>query len=76
MGSSKKPSRKADVQKALANLEQYRNHQIKVNSNPSSMAIEHWKHEKQNFKARMEFYLARARVKLNDVIGKEHSSAP
>ncbi len=73
MGRSKKPSRKADVQKALANLEQYRNHQIKVNTNPGSMAIEHWKREKQNFKSRMEFYLARARVNLDDVVDEEHS---
>lgn len=72
MGRSKKPSRKNDVQKAKANLQRYREHQVKVNANPDSMAIEHWKHEKQNFKSRMDFYLARARVNFNDVVSEKY----
>ncbi|HME51319.1 MAG TPA: hypothetical protein VKM55_03820 [Candidatus Lokiarchaeia archaeon] len=60
MGKSKKPSRREDMKKAESYLDRYREHQVKLHENPGSFTTEHWKQEKQNFKTRMAFHMARA----------------
>ena len=75
MGKSKKPSRKDDFAKAEAYLDRYREHQVKVNSEPTSLAMAHWRREKEHFKARAAFYLGRAGVYIDDIARKQHKGA-
>jgi hypothetical protein len=71
MGRSKKPSRKADCLKAIANLRQWDEHQVKIKENPRSPAIEHWKHEKDQFITRANYHMDRAGVTKYDLIRKD-----
>ncbi len=75
MGKSKKPSRKGDIVKAQSYLDQFREHQVKVNSEPTSLALAHWKREKEHFKARAAYYLGRAGVDIDDIARKQHEGA-
>ncbi len=49
MGKNKKISRKKLIQHALNHQRQYNIHQEKIKENPQSLAISHWKKEKENF---------------------------
>nr|MDO8119487.1 hypothetical protein [Candidatus Sigynarchaeota archaeon] len=69
MGGPKgKPKRKEDVQKASSHYARYMEHQEKVNAQPDSPSVHHWKTEKRNFLSRTNFYLKRARMDLDDLI--------
>jgi len=58
----KKKSRKDLLEIALSYQRQYNVHQQKINENPRSFSIGHWKREKENFFARVNYYLAKAEV--------------
>ena len=68
MPGKKRPSRKKEMQKAYANQKQYDAHQEKLQQEQSSLALSHWKKEKENFVSRINFYLARAKVSKDDFI--------
>jgi hypothetical protein len=69
VGSSKgKPKRKDDLNKASSYYSQYLQHQEKVNQDPKSLVVPHWRKEKRNFLSRMSFYLNRARADFDDLI--------
>ncbi len=68
MGKGKKPSRKNDMKKANSLQDRYLEHQEKLRQEPTSLAIEHWKKEKQQFLVRIRFYYSRAKVKENGII--------
>ncbi|MEX2681361.1 MAG: hypothetical protein Q6373_007160 [Candidatus Sigynarchaeota archaeon] len=70
MGRSKKPSRKDDIAKAHAYIDRYREHQVNVNREPTSLALAHWKREKEHFKTRAAYYLGRAGVDIDDITRK------
>jgi hypothetical protein len=57
MGKNKKISRKKLIQHALNYQRQYNIHQEKIKENPQSLAISHWKKEKENFLSRINYYL-------------------
>ena len=60
-------SRKDLVKRALGHLHQYNIHQEKIENNPDSFDLGHWKKEKSNFKSRMKYYLSKAKMKKEDL---------
>jgi hypothetical protein len=64
----KKAKRKDDVKKARSIYDQYLAHQDKVNAEPDSLAVPHWRKEKIHFLSKVKFYLNRARVEIDDII--------
>jgi hypothetical protein len=40
----------------------YNLHQIKLNENPNSPSINHWKKEKVNFEKRIQFYASKIQI--------------
>jgi hypothetical protein len=67
-GKDKKPSRKADAQKAISYLKQWDVHQEKIRENPRSFSLDYWKREKDQFIIRANFHMSRAGVKRDDLI--------
>jgi hypothetical protein len=53
----RKPSKKKIVTKITGLQDQYELHQNKVKANPTSLAIEHWRKEKEAFLTRINFLL-------------------
>lgn len=62
MGKKKVRSRKESLKRALGYQRQYDSHQEKIEKNPKSLSISHWKKEKENFLFRINYYLTKARV--------------
>ena len=52
-----KASRKKMLSKINAIQDQYELHQEKVKNNPDSLAIKHWRKEKEALLTRINFYL-------------------
>ena len=62
MGKKKKKrSKKELIQLALSNQRQFNIHQEKINDNPKSLSVPHWKKEKENFLSRINYYLVKAK---------------
>lgn len=60
-------SRKELVKRALGHLNQYNEHQEKIEYDPDSFNLGHWKKEKSNFKSRMQYYISKAKMKEEDL---------
>jgi len=68
MGKTRKSSRKEDLKKADSLNQRYMEHQEKIRNSPNDFSVSHWKKEKKQFLARIEFYYSRAKVKFNGII--------